>query len=133
MRIDIPGYKILDLNYLVLDYNGTIAIDGRITEAVRKQLGKLAELYEIYVVTADTHGTAGRNCADLPVHIHTFPSGAAAYEKEKIVEALGKEQCVCMGNAGLRLCRRSNLAAKSTGKGLYEILGKDVSEEREEV
>ena len=30
MKIDIPGYKILSLDYLVLDYNGTIAADGRI-------------------------------------------------------------------------------------------------------
>ena len=28
MRIEIPGYKTLELNYLVLDYNGTIALDG---------------------------------------------------------------------------------------------------------
>lgn len=28
MIIEIPGYKTLDLDYLVLDYNGTIAVDG---------------------------------------------------------------------------------------------------------
>ena len=26
MIIEIPGYKTLDLDYLVLDYNGTIAV-----------------------------------------------------------------------------------------------------------
>ena len=25
MRIEIPGYKTMDLKYLILDYNGTIA------------------------------------------------------------------------------------------------------------
>lgn len=28
MRIEIPGYKTMDLKYLILDYNGTIAKDG---------------------------------------------------------------------------------------------------------
>ena len=28
MNIQIPGYKTLDLSFLVLDYNGTIAVDG---------------------------------------------------------------------------------------------------------
>ena len=30
MIIEIPGYKTLGLDYLVLDYNGTIAVDGLI-------------------------------------------------------------------------------------------------------
>ncbi|TCS78345.1 hypothetical protein EDD59_112106 [Muricomes intestini] len=30
MKVDIPGYKILNLEYLLLDYNGTIAVDGEI-------------------------------------------------------------------------------------------------------
>ena len=33
MKIEIPGYKELDLNYLVLDYNGTIAMGGEIKES----------------------------------------------------------------------------------------------------
>ena len=36
MKIEIPGYKELDLKYLVLDYNGTIARDGIIPESIRK-------------------------------------------------------------------------------------------------
>ncbi len=35
MRIEIPGYKTMDLKYLVLDYNGTIAKDGIISESVK--------------------------------------------------------------------------------------------------
>ena len=65
MRIEIPGYKSMDLKYLVLDYNGTIAKDGIISEGVKERLKKLSGIYEIYVLTADTHGTARKMCEGL--------------------------------------------------------------------
>ena len=61
MRIEIPGYKTMDLKYLILDYNGTIAKDGIIPESVKERLKKLSGIYEIYVLTADTHGTPCRH------------------------------------------------------------------------
>ncbi len=32
LRIDIPGYKIIKAEHLVLDFNGTMAIDGRLID-----------------------------------------------------------------------------------------------------
>ena len=83
MRIEIPGYKTMDLKYLILDYNGTIAKDGIIPESVKERLKKLSGIYEIYVLTADTHGTARKICEGLPLKIQTFPGNAAAEEKRK--------------------------------------------------
>ncbi len=45
MRIEIPGYKTMDLKYLILDYNGTIAKDGIIPESVKERLKKLSGIY----------------------------------------------------------------------------------------
>ena len=56
MIIEIPGYKTLDLDYLVLDYNGTIAVDGLIPPAIKERLLLLGDSFKIYVLTADTHG-----------------------------------------------------------------------------
>lgn len=112
MRIEIPGYKELELSCLVLDYNGTIAVDGTIPAAVRERLTALADELEIFIVTADTHGTAKKVCEGLPVEIYTFPSGDAMHEKEKILEKLGKEHCVCMGNGrnDILMCRAAELS-----------------------
>ena len=65
ITIKIPGYRTLCLQNLLLDYNGTIALDGEIPEPVREQLLRLSEEVDIYVLTADTHGTAAQICADL--------------------------------------------------------------------
>ena len=61
MKIEIPGYKELDLNYLVLDYNGTIAMGGEIKESVKERICRLAQEFEIVVLTADTYGTRSGN------------------------------------------------------------------------
>ena len=122
MRIDIPEYKTMDLKYLVLDYNGTIAEDGVISGGVKEQLKKLSGIYEIYVLTADTHGTAKAMCEGLPLTIQTFPSGAAAEEKKKIIEKLGKEQCIAVGNGrnDVPMCEQAELSVGVIGaEGAY--------------
>ena len=113
MTIEIPGYKKLDLDYLVLDYNGTIARDGLIPEDMRKHLRELS---------ADTHGNAGAECASLPVEIRTFPSADAARAKEEIVEKLGAGRCVCVGNGrnDVLMCRIAGLSvAVMDMEGMY--------------
>lgn len=74
LTIQIPGREILTLNHLILDYNGTIAEDGNIIESIRPRLAALAEDLSIYVITADTHGTAAKKCEGLPLQVLTFPT-----------------------------------------------------------
>ena len=98
MIIDIPGYKVLDVDTLLLDYNGTIAVDGIIPESVKNRVCRLANDFKILVLTADTHGTARKQCEGLPLEVCTFPVGNAADYKEEILNQYGGEHCVCMGN-----------------------------------
>ena len=117
MMIEIPGYKTLDLKYLVLDYNGTIAVDGTIPETVKERLKDLSKEFDIYVLTADTHGTAKQMCEGLPLKIMTFPSDAAMHEKLRIVKELGSEKCVAMGNGrnDILMCQAVELSVSILG------------------
>jgi soluble P-type ATPase len=74
LKIKIPGREELTLSHLILDYNGTIAEDGEIIEAIRPRLAELSKDLSIYVITADTHGTAAQKCAGLPLQVLTFPT-----------------------------------------------------------
>ena len=74
LSIKIPGREELILNHLILDYNGTIAEDGEIIEGIRPRLAELAKELSIYVITADTHGTAAKKCEGLPLQVLTFPT-----------------------------------------------------------
>lgn len=128
MIIEIPGYKTLNLQYLVLDYNGTIAIDGTMPDTIKLRLRTLAESLEIYILTADTHGTAEENCRGLPLHIHTFPSSYTMEEKLKVIESLGAEHCATIGNGrnDTKMLQAGALAiAVMDQEGMYGKLASD--------
>ena len=97
LKIAIPGREEMTLNHLILDYNGTIAEDGAIIESIRPRLAQLSRDLSIYVITADTHGTAAQKCSGLPLQVLTFPTTQVG--EIKAAEARKMEGgVVCIGN-----------------------------------
>lgn len=96
--LDIPGFGALRLADLVCDFNGTLARDGRLVPGVAEALGGLAAGLRIHVVTADTHGGAAAALAGLPVALHVLPPGDQALAKRALVQRLGREGVVAIGN-----------------------------------
>lgn len=97
LNIQIPGREMLMLNHLILDYNGTIAEDGEIIPGIASRLETLAKDLSIFVITADTHGTAARKCAGLPVQVLTFPTTQVGAIKAQEAQKLSGG-VVCIGN-----------------------------------
>jgi len=98
LRIDIPGGPVLNLAHLVLDYNGTLAVDGSLAEGVAPRLQALAAHLQIHVITADTFGSVQREVAALPCQVVVIGREDQAGEKLKYIQGLGIEQTVCVGN-----------------------------------
>ncbi len=98
LKIKIPGYGILNLSSLVLDYNGTLACDGRLIEGVDERIRTLSEQLSIHVLTADTFGSVRDQLADLPCKLFVIPEGEQDKAKADFVESLGSMNCVCIGN-----------------------------------
>ena len=108
--IDIPDFGAFALQHLVLDYNGTLALDGHLLPGVREVLGALAPLLEIHVITADTFGLAGKYLAGLPVHLTILPGEALADAKLNFIHQLGAKSAVAIGN-GRNDCKMLQAAA----------------------
>jgi len=98
IEINISGFKHLRLEHLVLDYNGTLAIDGRLAAGVRERLDRLAETLRIHIITADTFGQVRAAVADLPCTLHVLPQKSQAEAKRDYIRGLNAERTVCMGN-----------------------------------
>ena len=96
--LEIPGYGRLSLENLLLDYNGTLALDGRLLPEASTRLGALAELLEIRVVTADTFGTVAKELEGTGVEIVILQSPDHTAEKQTILEELGAEKTAAVGN-----------------------------------
>lgn len=97
IQIEIPGRETLRIEHVALDYNGTLAEDGRLIPGAAELLSALREKAKVHILTADTYGTVRAECAAIADTVDTFPSDAAAAEKRRIVSGLSG-QCVCFGN-----------------------------------
>ena len=96
--IDVPGFRALRLAHVVLDYNGTLAVDGVPLPGVAAQLRALAAALRVHVITADTFGRVRAELAALPLEIVVTPAAAQAEAKRDFVAALGAESVVAIGN-----------------------------------
>jgi P-type E1-E2 ATPase len=98
LEIAIPSRGELHLEHLVLDVNGTIALDGRLIVGVSERLDKLSELLSVWLVSADTQGTLAALTADLKVRVRRLQAGDEAAQKAGLVEDLGADRVVAIGN-----------------------------------
>jgi soluble P-type ATPase len=98
IAVDVPGHRFLELEHLVLDYNGTLAVDGDLLPGVGDLLRELAKDLRIHVITADTFGKAAAGLAGLPVSRVITPHRDQDTAKLDYVVGLGKHAVVAIGN-----------------------------------
>jgi soluble P-type ATPase len=113
ISINIPGFKELRLSHLVLDYNGTIAVHGRLIPGVPEKLKVLAPRLTIHILTADTFGTVKEQVSPLPAHLIVISPGDQAQAKCDFVRQLGAELTVAAGNG-----RNDRLMLKEAALGI---------------
>jgi len=98
IEIVVPGRQANRFEHLVLDLNGTIALDGEVIPGVEERLEVLRDNIAITIVTADTHGNAAVIGQSLEVKIHRINAGSEDVQKSEFVNELGREHTVCIGN-----------------------------------
>ncbi|NNF99561.1 MAG: ATPase P [Desulfobacteraceae bacterium] len=124
IRIDIPGYRLLNMHHLVLDYNGTLACDGTLIGGVRPALIQLAEKLDVHVITADTFGQAKSGLEGIPCHLSILPPDNQAQGKLAYIHHLGREGTVAIGNG-----RNDRLMLKDAILGIAVVLGEGAAVE----
>jgi soluble P-type ATPase len=124
LTFDIPGYKILRLAHLVMDYNGTLAVDGKLIDGVGPRLENLSKDLEIHVITADTFGLVQQQMAGLPCQVSVLGKDNQDEAKLNYVRELGLEQTVCIGNG-----RNDRLMLKAVALGLAVVLAEGIAGE----
>lgn len=98
MKIEIPGFNKLTLEHLVMDYNGTLACDGRLLEGVVDRLNVLSHDFELHVLTADTFGSVKRQLSRISCGLSILPEGDQASAKLNYINSLDPARTVCIGN-----------------------------------
>ena len=116
IEIQIPGYKKLQLEHLVLDYNGTMAIDGQLITGVKEVLISLSDKLQIHVLTADTFGKVESEVKDIPCTLSILPEGNKDEGKLDYIKGLNPNTTVCVGNG-----RNDQLMLKEAALGIVLV------------
>ena len=98
ISIDIPGFGELALSSLVLDYNGTLALDGLLLPGMADEIASIANHIDVYVITADTFGLARSQLDGLPVSLTIAPVDDQAETKLDFITKLDASSTVAIGN-----------------------------------
>ena len=114
--IEIPGSTNLHISHLVLDYNGTLALDGELLEGVAERMERLLPYLQMHVITADTHGTVKMKLNGLPCSLHIISPREQDQQKDAYVRSLGAENVVAIGNG-----RNDSLMLKTAALGFALI------------
>jgi P-type E1-E2 ATPase len=98
ITIEIPGNKAIIIEHLILDYNGTLALDGKILPGVKDLLFLLSNKLTIHIITADTFGTVKQQIKEIPCCLNILPHNNQADEKLKYLQKTGSKHSICIGN-----------------------------------
>lgn len=94
IHVDVPGREPLHLTHLILDFTGTLSLDGQLLPGVADRLIALGETMTITVLTADTFGTAAKQLEGL-VTLHHIQTGS---DKADFMAGLPRAATVAVGN-----------------------------------
>ncbi len=93
--LEIQGGIIRRFTDLVLDYTGTLSLDGVLLPGVAERLARISAGLRITIMTADTFGKAADQTKGLPVDFRIIKTGI---EKADAVLMMGGENVIAVGN-----------------------------------
>lgn len=123
LTVSIPGFRILALKHLVLDFNGTLACNGEVLPGVAERMVALSGRLVIHVATGDTFGNAAAALKGLPCQVELLPEAGLSEAKRAYVARLGADR-VAIGNG-----RNDRLMLSVAALGIAVIQGEGAAAE----
>ncbi len=114
--LDIPGFGTLNIEYLVMDYNGTLAEDGILFKGVADTLTELSKQLTMHIITADTFGLAAAQLKGVPCKLEIMQQADQISGKKKYIEELGGSRVAGIGNG-----RNDSLMLKHSALGIAVV------------
>ncbi len=134
--MNIPGRGILQIEHLVCDLNGTLALDGKLMEGIPRILRSLSDRLTVHILTADTYGKSQTLELQLGFPVSLIQPGKEDLQKTEYVHQLGAEKVIAIGQgrndagmlnaAAIGICVLSNEGTAIQAITAADILAKDI-------
>ncbi|HZK43488.1 MAG TPA: ATPase P [Syntrophomonadaceae bacterium] len=99
IKITLPGRnQTLVLKNLLIDLNGTLTNAGVLNLEVKEKIIKLKEQIDIYLLTADTYGTAKIISEELDIKLIKVDEINGGQDKKNFLHQVNAKESVAIGN-----------------------------------
>jgi soluble P-type ATPase len=112
--IQRPGEEPLEIEFILLDFEGTLVQDRRVHPKAKDKINLLSKRTKIYILTKGEEESVGEVLKKLKVEIIFLKEGEASERKLSLLRQLGTKRSVAIGNgvddapvieeAGLGIC-----------------------------
>ncbi|HDD55418.1 MAG TPA: HAD family hydrolase [Chloroflexi bacterium] len=131
IRLNIPGVGEINLEHVVFDVNGTLAVDGTLLPGIPDLLQDLSQLLSIHLLTADTHGKQAEIDRQLNLEAIRIRAGDEKEQKLEYVHQLGADQTAAVGQGAndalmLEAARIGICVISAEGTALQSLLKADL-------
>ena len=97
IEVNIPGRGLLQLEHLVSDVNGTLAVDGVLMEGLAERIASVRNRLTVHLLTADTHGKQVIIDQQLNLTATRLTGGNEQQQKRLYVQKLGSGKVIAFG------------------------------------
>ncbi len=131
MLFKIPNYANLEIENIVFDYNGTLAVNGAVNIRTKELLKALCKEFKVYTITADTFGSVKQELAEFNLEVIVLNSNNHTQEKADFIQSLGAKNTVALGNGNndakmLEIAELSIAIAGGEGCATKTLLASDI-------
>ena len=97
IELEIPGRGSLQLQHLVSDVNGTLAVDGRLLAGPSRRIRALKDRLTVHLLTADMHDQQAEIDFQLGLQAVRIGPGNESAQKADYIRRLGAEHVIAIG------------------------------------
>ena len=114
ISIQRPGMESLELHFVLIDFEGTLATDGRVHPKAKDKVNLLSKRVTVYILTKSSKEKVEETLKKMKAEIFSMTEGDSSQQKLDVLQRLGPHQTAVIGNgfddvqimeqAGLGMC-----------------------------
>lgn len=93
-----PGQPNIEIECLLIDYEGSLAIDGRVHPKVKDKINLLSKRLKIYIFVKGEKEKVEERLRNVKANIVFLQEGQATVAKLELLKKVGPERTVAIGN-----------------------------------
>jgi soluble P-type ATPase len=96
--IQRPGRDFIEIEYIIIDFEGTLAKDRRVNPKAKDKINLLSKRTKIYIFTHSEKEIVLKTLKNTKAEILFIAEGKASEEKINFLREIGPEHTVVIGN-----------------------------------